>query len=496
MRCSVSPHPPGSVVVSAKGYTNNELGLLWMQRFHHQTLDKSNHARFLYVDGHRSHCTVEALDFADDQNIVVISYPPHATHKLQGLDHTIYGGLKVFWGQEKRRVETLMRTTVNKSNFLAIYSRARVRAFTEANILSAFRSTGVYPFDRTVVTEKDFAPAKEHSTGKGNFVLPLPTPARKMVTFFYGPARKPTDEDDSTQTPDRTASASCSDNDSDATHTPSRPRVRFASPPESPLAHRSTTLHSLLRPTSAGFLVSESPIKPTDRLPAPIFGTIPRVEMPNWGVLNTGGPRPKVKPSRAELEKQYEATQLELLRAKKVIERQEEINQAANAQLALRDVHIDELAARLHDKLDKKKVSESQCHMSTKTARDLTGVENRTFLRQEEEGRAQKAAEKEAAQRAKAKLEVLREEAKEWRALEKEERMKGQKKAMEQYRIECALAQATGRAKPAPPGVRKLYPRVDTPDHYRVLKRRYRRVQEVEEEDSESEAEGSVVEGE
>ena len=47
-------------------------------------------ARLLIVDGHNSHYTVELLEYARAQNIIILAYPPHTTHALQGHDVVLF----------------------------------------------------------------------------------------------------------------------------------------------------------------------------------------------------------------------------------------------------------------------------------------------------------------------------------------------------------------------------------------------------------------------
>lgn len=143
--------PLDSIAVSARGYIDGELGVEWIQAFDEDTKDRVG-VRFLFVDGHNSHCTVEFLDYAAEHNIIVISYPPHTTHALQGLDVTCFGPLKLYWSKEKAKWERLKKRRLGKNDFLAVYSLARRRAFTEKNIKSAFRATGLVPFRRALST--------------------------------------------------------------------------------------------------------------------------------------------------------------------------------------------------------------------------------------------------------------------------------------------------------------------------------------------------------
>ncbi|OQN95385.1 hypothetical protein B0A48_18633 [Cryoendolithus antarcticus] len=101
---------------SPNGWTSNELGLSWLQSlFHTQTVTKARRNwRLLTLDGHGSHCTIEFLDCQELD---------HHTRISQGL------------------------TRLTKRDFFSNFFRAYQRAFTEANIKSAWLKTGLEPFN-------------------------------------------------------------------------------------------------------------------------------------------------------------------------------------------------------------------------------------------------------------------------------------------------------------------------------------------------------------
>lgn len=48
----------------------------------------------LLLDNHKSHLSVSGLNYAEENGIVMLSFPLHCSHRLQPLDHTVYGHLK------------------------------------------------------------------------------------------------------------------------------------------------------------------------------------------------------------------------------------------------------------------------------------------------------------------------------------------------------------------------------------------------------------------
>lgn len=71
--------------------------------------------------------------------------------------------MKRYLSEERDRWERETGESVGKSNFLTIFGRAHLRALTPDLIKTAFRKTGISPFNRDVITEDKMAPSKESS---------------------------------------------------------------------------------------------------------------------------------------------------------------------------------------------------------------------------------------------------------------------------------------------------------------------------------------------
>ncbi|KIJ93023.1 hypothetical protein K443DRAFT_37672, partial [Laccaria amethystina LaAM-08-1] len=147
-----------------KGWTDGEIGAAWMKIFEGQTQVKANgEHRLLVVDGHNSHYTVAFLLLARLHQIIVICYPAHGTHIYQGLDVVIFAILKLLLSKERDKLLRDTGTAITKSNFLSVITTAYVQALTPGNIKTAFRKTGIHPFNPDVVTSDMLAPSKETS---------------------------------------------------------------------------------------------------------------------------------------------------------------------------------------------------------------------------------------------------------------------------------------------------------------------------------------------
>jgi hypothetical protein len=169
---------------SKKGWTNGEIGVEWIQEFDRHTKAKANgRYRLLLVDGHNSHYTRGFLEYARMHKILVLCYPAHTTHVLQGLDVVVFATVKRCLGEERDAWEQRTGEKISKTNFLGIYGRAHLRALTPENIKASFRKTGVWPFDPSVVTDEMMAPSKETSC-EGHLPVVPATPVRVIAKLL------------------------------------------------------------------------------------------------------------------------------------------------------------------------------------------------------------------------------------------------------------------------------------------------------------------------
>ncbi|CAK5274064.1 unnamed protein product [Mycena citricolor] len=71
---------------SLSGWTDHDLGYEWLSKVFEPSTGANGRTRVLLLDGHSSHYSEKFLAFAREHKIVLLGYPPHCTHRLQGLD--------------------------------------------------------------------------------------------------------------------------------------------------------------------------------------------------------------------------------------------------------------------------------------------------------------------------------------------------------------------------------------------------------------------------
>ena len=75
------------------GWIDGELYLAWMKKVFFKFCG-SQRPVVLFVDGHASHVSLDVIDLARENDIILFCLPPHTTHALQPLDVSVFKSLK------------------------------------------------------------------------------------------------------------------------------------------------------------------------------------------------------------------------------------------------------------------------------------------------------------------------------------------------------------------------------------------------------------------
>jgi len=144
------------IATSSKGWTDNHLGLLWLrEHFEVETAKRQiGEYRMLLLDGHESHCTLEFIDFCVQKKIILLVLPPHTTHLLQPLDVVIFSLLARYYSAEIEEHSREKHYWLEKKDFIIYYQNARKKTLRESNIHSAWRATGLMPYNPQSVISK------------------------------------------------------------------------------------------------------------------------------------------------------------------------------------------------------------------------------------------------------------------------------------------------------------------------------------------------------
>ncbi|KAJ4448610.1 tigger transposable element-derived protein 1-like [Periplaneta americana] len=152
--------PTGSLgLVSESGYMNSELFLVWLEHFSKHVKSSVDDPVLLVLDNHVSHCSLSAVEFCRQHNIVLLTLPPHASHMLQPLDKVIFAPFKKFYAQEVEKwLCSNPGRAITQMEVSGLFRVAFQRVATAGNAVAAFRDTGIYPYNPHVFNDDDFLP--------------------------------------------------------------------------------------------------------------------------------------------------------------------------------------------------------------------------------------------------------------------------------------------------------------------------------------------------
>lgn len=87
--CAGSAHPSGWMTG-----TNFEV---FLKHFIQYVKCSKENMVLIILDNHESHISVASLNLAKDNGIVLLTFPPHTSHKLQPLDRSVFGPFKRYY---------------------------------------------------------------------------------------------------------------------------------------------------------------------------------------------------------------------------------------------------------------------------------------------------------------------------------------------------------------------------------------------------------------
>jgi len=150
---------PGTLgLVNPSGWMTADNFLLVLKRFVELTNTSPGNPSALFLDNHDSHLDIDVVKYAKKNGVALVTLPPHTTHKLQPLNKAGFGP---FQRAYEKSMNTWMRLhpgqTATIYEVAQLVNSAIVEGVTPQNIQAGFRSCGIFPFNRDVYTDADFA---------------------------------------------------------------------------------------------------------------------------------------------------------------------------------------------------------------------------------------------------------------------------------------------------------------------------------------------------
>lgn len=150
--------PPGAVYTcSDNGWTNESIFITWLNHFIKQVEPTAEKPVLLVMDNHNSHSTLEAWELAKKNNVIMLTIPPHTSHRLQPLDVTFYSPLKKAYNKEcDMYMKSKNLTKISHYEIAGLLNKAYMRVANIEKGVSGFRVTGIFPMRPSVFCDEDF----------------------------------------------------------------------------------------------------------------------------------------------------------------------------------------------------------------------------------------------------------------------------------------------------------------------------------------------------
>jgi len=116
----------------------------------------------LILDGHSTHVrNLSVINKARDRGVVIVCLPPHCSHKIQPLDVSFMKPLSTYYNTEVTKwLRSHPGRTVSVFQIAQLLTPAFQKAATAQTAANGFRKTGLWPVNRDIFEDHEFAPSE------------------------------------------------------------------------------------------------------------------------------------------------------------------------------------------------------------------------------------------------------------------------------------------------------------------------------------------------
>lgn len=131
-----------------------------LQHFHTYVKSSKNEPVLLLLDNHSSNLDYQAVCFAKENGIVLLTYPPHCSHALQPLDVSVFGPFKKAFGRSQNDwLHSHPGERISIKNIAQLSKGPYLSTFNQKNIIAGFAATRIFLFNRFLIAESKYLPS-------------------------------------------------------------------------------------------------------------------------------------------------------------------------------------------------------------------------------------------------------------------------------------------------------------------------------------------------
>lgn len=182
--------------VNPSGWMTHENFEKYLQHFVNYSRVNKDHKCLLILDNHDSHISPKGLNICKENGVMLLTIPPHTSHKLQPLDTNVFGPFKRFYNEAADNwMVNNPAQLISLKEIPELVASAYVRAFTPANIVGGFSHTGICPYNPAVFSDSDFTSSEitdrpdpsEALHPTENLLLAVPSTSQNNPNAFVSP---------------------------------------------------------------------------------------------------------------------------------------------------------------------------------------------------------------------------------------------------------------------------------------------------------------------
>ncbi|XP_030753169.1 uncharacterized protein LOC115880173 [Sitophilus oryzae] len=154
---------------SKSGWITEDLFLEWLKHFAQYVNISTVDPVLVILDNHATHSSLKSYKSCRENGIVLVSLPPHTSHRLQPLDVTFFSSLKTAYSKEcDLHMKTHHYSKIEVTDIAELFAKAYNRITSKEKGLNGFKNTGIFPLDRNLFGEEEFTEMSVEATVGAN----------------------------------------------------------------------------------------------------------------------------------------------------------------------------------------------------------------------------------------------------------------------------------------------------------------------------------------
>lgn len=146
----------------------------------------------LFLDGHKSHLSLELCTFCIEKQIIVYCLPPNSTHIMQPCDVSMFRPQKECWKKIVRSRKQESVKAITKANFAPFFKIAFDKSAKLETIVNGFRACGLFPFNPDAIDYSKCISERHKSIQNTTASSVMPTSeeyaiTRRVIEHIIGP---------------------------------------------------------------------------------------------------------------------------------------------------------------------------------------------------------------------------------------------------------------------------------------------------------------------